>query len=444
MFKRIGYDIKGNWFLYLILLLSIAAFTVLQGFGNYFLKVYDRYVGKLVNEGGSRFQVTWESGQGYTSDIVEKINAIPGVLGCGGTEEGSYICADIRSETSLVISREYCRVYGFLNSECQYNFRNGYYSLIQGELPGTGAEVAVEKSFAETNNILVGDSLYIKNYYTAEEIEVEVKGIYEITVSEDTAYPVSDKKEEPSQSDSDVTWEMGENPYQVIYMTEAGYNELCHVQVDRSSLIVYTDSYAAIPETIKKVKNLLSNKVVEIENTIQGEIERRVPGMQTVKRMANMYVLIVSLAGIVVISGIGLYWIRKHEREKNIYSYLGMKDRNINMQFYLSLMLAAIISIAAGMVCYELLKGMAGPQIAEQFANLTGELYAVDGADREFYYESSSYVTGNFIIPYYIGMVVLSAAIISILMLGVVIKERPRFNITRNPEKKFAERKGNV
>mgnify|MGYP005792310663 CR=1 FL=1 len=403
MIRRIIKDIRGNPVSSVLLFVTSAFITMLLCFTDYMFVIYDRYESTMIYDLGNRIDLTWESGDGYSTDFLEKIENLENVQGYNFIENGF---ADITVEKQAKEGNKthndnyegIAMISGNLNTALDDEFRRENYVLSEGELPNIHLRgIAVDREFADSHNISVGDIIKLKNEGSGHSVTQEVTGIYDIINPVYRMYPADDNLLD------DQNYIFGEMPYPMIYLSYEESCELLAENQNRSQLWVYANRFMNTEKLCSNIKDLVSGENIVVDNSIQSTIDNFVAPMKIAYQIAVLLNTAFLIAGFILLLIMVKYWEEKHRRDYRVYYYLGMTGQDMQKQAVAQQL--AIIGVGAAIAAvtgWQLIEHF-GYNLANWYFDLSGAFWQYEG-NYEQYFTGTGLTsqTGRIFLPYWL------------------------------------------
>ncbi len=227
---------------------------------------------------------------------------------------------------------------GYNSYEDMNEFITGEYTITSGEVSDDfeGNNCVISEELAQMNSLNVGDTITIIDPKNSENTyELTITGIF---------------KENSKSSDSMTTMFSGSANYIITNsnvvksMTEK--NSELEANINPTFIIKDKDSVEKFTSEVSE-KGL--SEYYQVSNNLET-IESATKSVNNVKTFATTFLIITLSIGAVVLVVINMINIRERKYEIGVLRTIGMKKRNVSLQFMSELLIVAIISLSIGAV----------------------------------------------------------------------------------------------
>lgn len=226
---------------------------------------------------------------------------------------------------------------GYSSYDAMTGFVNGTYQVTDGEMISDFEELecVISTELATLNEIMVGDTITLKNPNTEVTYDFVVKGIY---------------KDNSDTNDSASMYSASVNKI----ITGSGVIEKL-VEEDSTLVTNITPSFIieneeAIEKFTEEVTEKGLNEYYTI-NTNLEEIQSATKSIENVKTFATTFLIITLIIASIVLFVINMINIRERKYEIGVYRTIGVSKFKLTMQFILELLIVAIIMLCIGAAC---------------------------------------------------------------------------------------------
>lgn len=338
-----------------------------------------------VEENGAKDILMYSTKQ-LSSDLIKRIEEIEGVKFCNGTTETLCQVEGIQSiQGTIALDEEFKNLKKMVatnDSKTNEDFISGKVKLIEGR-PLTSKEqgaVLLSREIAELNRVNVDDKIIILDS-SGKSVPVTVVGIFEPQIDEKaldmvTAY---DKLQNRIYTDLKTLLNVEKQDY--IY----GYDKI---------LVTIKDP-TCLQKIIKKIKGLegFDNKAFEVDANNET-YQTTINSLKKIDTITDILLWICIGSSIVILTLVLTMWNRERIHETGVYLALGIKKRQIILQYLLEVLLIGSVAFS---IAY-----LPSKAVAEKFIEYTVTNEKVDEAPEEGLYlenlndGTSDYVDSEF------------------------------------------------
>ena len=338
-----------------------------------------------VEENGAKDILMYSTKQ-LSSDLIKRIEEIEGVKFCNGTTETLCQVEGIQSiQGTIALDEEFKNLKKMVatnDSKTNEDFISGKVKLIEGR-PLTSKEqgaVLLSREIAELNRVNVDDKIIILDS-SGKSVPVTVVGIFEPQIDEKaldmvTAY---DKLQNRIYTDLKTLLNVEKQDY--IY----GYDKI---------LVTIKDP-TCLQKIIKKIKGLegFDNKAFEVDANNET-YQTTINSLKKIDTITDILLWICIGISIVILTLVLTMWNRERIHETGVYLALGIKKRQIILQYLLEVLLIGSVAFS---IAY-----LPSKAVAEKFIEYTVTHEKVDEAPEEGLYlenlndGTSDYVDSEF------------------------------------------------
>ena len=338
-----------------------------------------------VEENGAKDILMYSTKQ-LSSDLIKRIEEIEGVKFCNGTTETLCQVEGIQSiQGTIALDEEFKNLKKMVatnDSKTNEDFISGKVKLIEGR-PLTSKEqgaVLLSREIAELNRVNVDDKIIILDS-SGKSVPVTVVGIFEPQIDEKaldmvTAY---DKLQNRIYTDLKTLLNVEKQDY--IY----GYDKI---------LVTIKDP-TCLQKIIKKINGLegFDNKAFEVDANNET-YQTTINSLKKIDTITDILLWICIGISIVILTLVLTMWNRERIHETGVYLALGIKKRQIILQYLLEVLLIGSVAFS---IAY-----LPSKAVAEKFIEYTVTNEKVDEAPEEGLYlenlndGTSDYVDSEF------------------------------------------------
>ena len=322
-----------------------------------------------VEENGAKDILMYSTKQ-LSSDLIKRIEEIEGVKFCNGTTETLCQVEGIQSiQGTIALDEEFKNLKKMVatnDSKTNEDFISGKVKLIEGR-PLTSKEqgaVLLSREIAELNRVNVDDKIIILDS-SGKSVPVTVVGIFEPQIDEKaldmvTAY---DKLQNRIYTDLKTLLNVEKQDY--IY----GYDKI---------LVTIKDP-TCLQKIIKKIKGLegFDNKAFEVDANNET-YQTTINSLKKIDTITDILLWICIGISIVILTLVLTMWNRERIHETGVYLALGIKKRQIILQYLLEVLLIGSVAFS---IAY-----LPSKAVAEKFIEYTVTNEKVDEAPEEGLY----------------------------------------------------------
>lgn len=338
-----------------------------------------------VEENGAKDILMYSTKQ-LSSDLIKRIEEIEGVKFCNGTTETLCQVEGIQSiQGTIALDEEFKNLKKMVatnDSKTNEDFISGKVKLIEGR-PLTSKEqgaVLLSREIAELNRVNVDDKIIILDS-SGKSVPVTVVGIFEPQIDEKaldmvTAY---DKLQNRIYTDLKTLLNVEKQDYTY------GYDKI---------LVTIKDP-TCLQKIIKKIKGLegFDNKAFEVDANNET-YQTTINSLKKIDTITDILLWICIGISIVILTLVLTMWNRERIHETGVYLALGIKKRQIILQYLLEVLLIGSVAFS---IAY-----LPSKAVAEKFIEYTVTNEKVDEAPEEGLYlenlndGTSDYVDSEF------------------------------------------------
>lgn len=364
---------------------------------------------------GSGQQNEWGTVYSYngdliTQEIVDAIDKVDGVADYNSEDTEGYYGAGVNfkylpSALELSYTRYGdCSAYtATLSSEKCSKFQSGKYKLADGRhiTPNDKHACLISKELADYNKLTVGDKVQMYCLDADTISEFEIVGIFDGT--EGTAGNALTVDEIPANC--------GYIDYAAMFEIWGdelnGYQQLTVYVEDPIGIQNVYDKIAALPEL--KGKTLKLSIDTEEYDVISAPLA-------SLQELVNTTIIIISVAGVVILTLLLTIWIRGRKNEIGILLSIGKSKANIILQIFTEAFDVAVISFAASIPFSNLIAEKIGAFLVSEATTGTADLNVqIDAA---------------YLLPLYlIGILLIAAAVAA--SSWTVVRSKPKDILTK-------------
>lgn len=334
-----------------------------------------------VEENGAKDILMYSTKQ-LSSDLIKRIEEIEGVKFCNGTTETLCQVEGIQSiQGTIALDEEFKNLKKMVatnDSKTNEDFISGKVKLIEGR-PLTSKEqgaVLLSREIAELNRVNVDDKIIILDS-SGKSVPVTVVGIFEPQIDEKaldmvTAY---DKLQNRIYTDLKTLLNVEKQDY--IY----GYDKI---------LVTIKDP-TCLQKIIKKIKGLegFDNKAFEVDANNET-YQTTINSLKKIDTITDILLWICIGISIVILTLVLTMWNRERIHETGVYLALGIKKRQIILQYLLEVLLIGSVAFS---IAY-----LPSKAVAEKFIEYTVTNEKVDEApEKGLYLENLNDGTSDYV-----------------------------------------------
>ncbi|MGN1326857.1 MAG: ABC transporter permease [Clostridia bacterium] len=359
---------------------NIEAFTIedIKKYGDseYLKDYYYVYTTSLNSDSLSKATDTYEyeveDTQTTTSTTSTTTGGNPGM---SRGEMGSHTITNNNTTTIITRSKETFEssrnltgdfeLDGYSSYDAMTEFVEGTYKVTDGEMINSFAEFecVISSELAILNEIIVGDTITLKNPNTEQIYEFTVTGIYTDNSENDNSNSMY------SQSANKII---------------TGSQVIEKLVADDSSLVTnITPSFilqneGAIDKFEQELKDKGLNEYYSV-NTNLEELKKATKSIENVQTFATTFLIITLVIASVVLFVINMINIRERKYEIGVFRTIGVSKFKLTIQFILELLIVTIIALSIGAVC--------GAALAKPIGNmlLQNEIQETEQSEEQIY-----------------------------------------------------------
>jgi putative ABC transport system permease protein len=244
-------------------------------------------------------------------------------------------------------------VVGYSGESAMTSFVNGNATISDGAVFATGEsnkECIITQELATYNGLSVGDTIKITNPNNEDETyKLKVVGIYtdssanensfskfgstsgdaanQIYVNYETLKKITDSSEKKASgsSDGETTAIMG--------------------QLNGTYVFSSVDSYEKFE---KEAKALGLDDNYTVSSTDIMSFENSMVPLETLSKMAGYFLIVILIIGAIILVVLNIFNIRERKYEIGVLTAMGMKKRNVALQFLTEIFLVTLIAVVIG------------------------------------------------------------------------------------------------
>lgn len=248
---------------------------------------------------------------------------------------------------------------GYSSYDAMTDFVNGTYKVTDGEMISDfgSFECVMSSELATLNEIVVGDTITLKNPNTESTYDFLVKGIY---------------KDNSDANDSASMYSESANKI----ITGSGVIDVL-VQDDSTLVTNITPSFILQDEeSIEKFTNEVKEKGLNeyyVINTNLDELKNATKSIENVRTFATTFLIITLIISSVVLFVINMINIRERKYEIGVFRTIGISKFKLTIQFILELLIVCIIMLCIGAVVGTYLSKPVGNMLLQNEIESTQE-----------------------------------------------------------------------
>lgn len=338
-----------------------------------------------VEENGAKDILMYSTKQ-LSSDLIKRIEEIEGVKFCNGTTETLCQVEGIQSiQGTIALDEEFKNLKKMVatnDSKTNEDFISGKVKLIEGR-PLTSKEqgaVLLSREIAELNRVNVDDKIIILDS-SGKSVPVTVVGIFEPQIDEKALDMVTAYDKLHNRIYTDLKTLLNVEKQDYIY----GYDKI---------LVTIKDP-TCLQKIIKKIKGLegFDNKAFEVDANNET-YQTTINSLKKIDTITDILLWICIGISIVILTLVLTMWNRERIHETGVYLALGIKKRQIILQYLLEVLLIGSVAFS---IAY-----LPSKAVAEKFIEYTVTNEKVDEAPEEGLYlenlndGTSDYVDSEF------------------------------------------------
>lgn len=240
---------------------------------------------------------------------------------------------------------------GYSSYDAMTDFVNGTYKVTDGEMISDfgSFECVISSELATLNQIVVGDTINLKNPNTESTYDFLVKGIY---------------KDNSDANDSASMYSESANKI----ITGSGVIDVL-VQNDSTLVTNITPSFILQDEeSIEKFTNEVKEKGLNeyyVINTNLDELKNATKSIENVRTFSTTFLIITLIISSVVLFVINMINIRERKYEIGVFRTIGISKFKLTIQFILELLIVCIIMLCIGAVVGKYLSKPVGNKLLQ-------------------------------------------------------------------------------
>ena len=303
------------------------------------------------SEWGTTYTYT---GDQITPDVISAVEGVEGVAGYNVEEESAYYGAGVNFkylpaafDISFTPYGQTASYTATASSEECSKFQSGAYRLIEGRHlnPDDLYSCLISKELADYNGLKVGDTAQMYSLDTDEVTPFEIVGIFDGTEgSSGNAQMVDEIPANNGFISSKAVFEM-------LGDLIDGYDQVTIFVSDPSQTQVVLDRIAALPE--------LKGKTLKLRTDTTGVSAVSSP-LESLDSVMGWTVLLTFVAGAAVTAVLLAIWVKGRSREVGILLSLGKSKASIVAQFFVEVLVVALIAVILSIGACVLAMGAGG------------------------------------------------------------------------------------
>ncbi|MCU9612368.1 FtsX-like permease family protein [Caldibacillus lycopersici] len=226
--------------------------------------------------------------------------------------------------------------------------------------------VVIETNLAEANDLSVGDTIEVTSTSDEEStIELTIVGIYESSAT----------------VDSRMMQMSTLNPANTIYASYKVANTLKGEDYENTvDSVVYTlEDPGQLQQFVQDAEAAGLDTDAYMLQTNDQMYQQMLQPLENVGDFAEKIVLLVSVAGVVILSLIVILMVRERKHEIGVLLSLGEKRSKVISQFFVEMLIVLIVAIGIAGVSGKYVGNVIGEQLLAQETSTTSEVAAMDG-----------------------------------------------------------------
>lgn len=248
------------------------------------------------------------------------------------------------------------KVNGVMDLTMYTDFSEGTAKIIEGEGITKADEgtnnVVIEKTLAEANELSVGDTFKITNPEDeSTTYELTVKGIYESTANGDSLGMMFNFL----------------NPANTLYTSYTFANTLKGAEAEGTiDSAVYTlNDPKEMAAFVKAAEKLIDTETFSLQTNDQAYQQMLKP-LNNVASFAQNIVILVSLAGVIILTLIIMMTIRERRYEVGVLLSLGESRFKVILQFFSEIIICMLIAFTIASFSGNIIGNVVGEQLIQQ------------------------------------------------------------------------------
>ena len=308
---------------------------------------------------GNSQQNQWGTVSGYngdliTQEVVDAIRKVDGVADCNSEDTAGYYGAGVdfrylpaAFELSYTQFGEASGYTATLSSEKCSEFQSGNYRLTDGRhiMPDDKYTCLISKELADYNDLSVGGKIKMYSLDLDVISEFEIVGIFDGTEGiSGNALTVDEIPANCGYIDYAAMFELWGDELN-------GYQQLTIYVEDPVNIQKVYDEISALPE--------LNDKTLTL-NINTDEYEVVSTPLESLQKLMNTAILIISVVSVVILTLLLTIWIRGRKREIGILLSIGRSKADIILQIFTETFITAVLSFAVSVLFSNLTAERAG------------------------------------------------------------------------------------
>ena len=355
-------------------------------------------------------------GDYITSDIIDAINNVDGVVDYNAEETNGYYGAGVNFKylpVEFVMNyTPYGEVSGYtvtLSSEKCNAFQTGKYNLVDGRHITSNDKFAclISKELADYNKLSVGDKIQMYSIDIDDITEFEIVGIFDGTEG----------------GTSGTAWCVGDIPANCGYVAFAGIEEVCKKAFGTDyaegffQLTIFVEDPVSIQNVYDKIAALPELRGKSLKLSIDtDEYEVVSKPLESLQKLVNTTILIIATVSVVILILLLTIWVRGRKKEIGILLSIGKSKANIILQLFTEIFVVFVLSFAASIPFSDLIAEKAGAFLVSKVATGTVDL--------------GVQIDASYLLPLYlIGIILITLAVIA--SSWTVIRSNPKDILTK-------------
>jgi len=257
---------------------------------------------------------------------------------------------------------------GVSSANAMTSFSSGTYTISDGAVFDFGAnnkECVISKELATLNSIKVGDKIKVANPEdSSQTFTLKVNGIF--TGSSDSASNQQGGGFMASMDPSNQIYTNYETLKAIVASTDTGSKMISSVQ--ETYVLGSPDAYTAFKADVAKLG--LSDEYTVSSNDLTNYENSLLP-LTNLKKFATVLLALVLGIGGVLLTLFSIFIIRERKYEVGVLTAIGMKKKNVALQFLTEAFLVALIGVIIGTgIGGALSKPVANTLLADQISSI--------------------------------------------------------------------------
>ncbi|MEF9953432.1 MAG: ABC transporter permease [Clostridium sp.] len=245
---------------------------------------------------------------------------------------------------------------GYSSNKAMTSFINGTSKIISGTMfseSSNNMNCVISKELANLNSLSIGDKINVSNPNNEDETyNLTISGIYENTES----------------TSNNMRFSTGEDPANQIYTS---YESLKAI-LDKSTKVATTSTDSSTGEEYttalrsevigtyvfkdvakfnsfkEEVKSMGLSENYSVESTDVNSYEQSLIPLKNLSKFAGVFLIVVLAIGGVILVVLNIFSIRERKYEVGVLTAIGMKKKNVLIQYLSEIFIVMFISIVVG------------------------------------------------------------------------------------------------